>query len=74
MVIKEATFEDAGDVRFSDLGPPPERVATEQGNERRRVADVEAVWTATCQKCGASLTGTRDILVAHGTACAVVGP
>ena len=65
------TFESAPpDLKFSDLGPPPERVATEDGNARRRVADAEATWTAKCLICGANISGTRDHLVAHGTTCA----
>ena len=63
--IEGMTFEDAGDTKFSDLGPPPERVATEEGNGRRRAADAAAVGTAQCQKCGAPLVGTRDALTEH---------
>ncbi len=67
---KEQTFENAGDLKFSDLGPPSEREPTEEGIARRQAADAEAVWDATCQKCGAKITGTREKLIAHGTACA----
>ena len=69
---KEATFENAGDLKFSDLGPPPERVATEEGNARRLAADAEAVWNATCPKCGAHMVGTRDTLIIHE--CGYVSP
>ena len=61
----ETTFENAGDLRFSDLGPPPERVSTEEGAERRRVADAEAVWDTICSRCKAKLSGTREYLMTH---------
>ncbi len=64
-VPEGTTFENAGDLRFSDLGPPPERAPTEAGAERRRQADAEAVWNAKCPSCGVQMVGTRDTLLAH---------
>ena len=60
------TFENAPpDLKFSDLGPPPERVETEGGAQRRQAADTEAVWDTTCPSCSARLAGTRTQLTAH---------
>ena len=61
----EITFETAGDLKFSDLGPPPERAPTEEGIAMRAQADAEAIWNTTCPKCGAYLIGTRDNLALH---------
>ena len=62
---EDTTFENAGDLRFSDLGPPSERAPTEEGAERRRAADAEAVWTAQCPSCGVKLSGSRELLASH---------
>ncbi len=64
-VPEGTTFENAGDLKFSDLGPPPERAPTEEGAERRRIADAEAIWTTTCPKCNSRMAGTRESLLAH---------
>ena len=59
----DMSFDKAGDLRFSDLGP--KRVATAEGNAAREAANAEATWNTVCPQCGEHLSGSLEKLKLH---------
>ena len=57
------TFDQADDLRFSDLAGT--RQPTEEGTAMRRAADAEATWTSACPKCGKKFVGSLAALQAQ---------